>query len=50
MDWDKFINIISAINSDKNWTQQYENASNLRARIAIHELLVQIKKVGCPGF
>ncbi|GAA0122439.1 MAG: methyltransferase domain-containing protein [Clostridium argentinense] len=38
MDWDKFINIISAINSDKNWAQQYENASNLRARIAIHEL------------
>lgn len=38
MDWDKFINIISAINSDKNWTEQYENASNLRARIAIHEL------------
>lgn len=38
MDWDKFINIISAINSDKNWTQQYENASNLEARIAIHEI------------
>ncbi len=38
MDWDKFINIISAINSDKNWMQQYENASNLKARITLHEL------------
>lgn len=38
LDWYKFVNIISAINSDKNWAQQYENASNLRARIKIHEL------------
>ena len=50
MDWDKFINIISAINSDKNWTQQYENASNLRARIAIHELFSINKEGWMPWF
>ncbi|MBD5637793.1 methyltransferase domain-containing protein [Clostridium botulinum] len=50
MDWDKFINIISAINSDKNWTQQYENASNLRARIAIHELFSTNKEGWMPWF
>ncbi|MCW6109054.1 MerR family transcriptional regulator [Clostridium sporogenes] len=50
MDWDKFINIISAINSDKNWTKQYENASNLRARIAIHELFSTNKEGWMPWF
>ncbi|EJE7234115.1 methyltransferase domain-containing protein [Clostridium botulinum] len=50
MDWDKFINIISVINSDKNWTQQYENASNLRARIAIHELFSTNKEGWMPWF
>ncbi len=50
MDWDKFINIISAINSNKNWTQQYENASNLRARIAIHELFSTNKEGWMPWF
>ena len=50
MDWDKFINIISAINSDKNWTQQYETASNLRARIAIHELFSTNKEGWMPWF
>ena len=50
MDWDKFINIISAINSDKNWAQQYENASNLRARIAIHELFSTNKEGWMPWF
>jgi len=50
MDWDKFINIISAINSDKNWTQQYENASNLRSRIAIHELFSTNKEGWMPWF
>ncbi|EJO5348844.1 methyltransferase domain-containing protein [Clostridium botulinum] len=50
MDWDKFINIISAINSDKNWTEQYENASNLRARIAIHELFSTNKEGWMPWF
>lgn len=38
MDWDQFINIINVIDIDKNWTEQYRNASNLRARIRIHEL------------
>lgn len=37
LNWDKFINIINIINMDKNWMEQYENASNLRARIKIHE-------------
>ena len=35
--WDKFTNIINVINSDKRLYEQYENASNLRARISIHE-------------
>lgn len=35
--WDKFTNIINVINSDKKLLEQYENASNLRARINIHE-------------
>ncbi|MDI6617772.1 MAG: methyltransferase domain-containing protein [Clostridiales bacterium] len=38
LNWEKFINIINVINSDKNWMEQYQNASNLRARIRIHEL------------
>jgi len=36
--WDKFTNIINVINSDKRLLEQYENASNLRARINIHEM------------
>lgn len=36
--WDKFTNIIDAINSDKKLLEQYENASNLRARMNIHEM------------
>ncbi|MBU3101323.1 MULTISPECIES: MerR family transcriptional regulator [Clostridium] len=35
--WDKFTNIINVINSDKKLLEQYENASNLRARMNIHE-------------
>lgn len=35
--WDKFIKIINVVNEDKKWLTQYENASNLRARIKIHE-------------
>lgn len=38
MNWNKFINIIDVIDIDKNWTEQYKNASNLKARIRIHEL------------
>jgi len=38
LNWDRFINIINIINIDKKWMEQYENASNLRARIKIHEL------------
>ena len=36
--WDKFTNIINVINSDKKLIEQYENASNLRSRINIHEI------------
>jgi DNA-binding transcriptional MerR regulator len=38
LNWDKFVNIINLLNMDKKWGIQYENASNLRARIRIHEL------------
>ncbi|WP_446899022.1 MerR family transcriptional regulator [Clostridium sp. LBM24168] len=38
LNWNKFINIINIINVDQQWMSQYENASNLRARIKIHEL------------
>jgi ubiquinone/menaquinone biosynthesis C-methylase UbiE len=38
LNWDKFINIIDAVNADQKWIEQYENASNLKARIRIHEL------------
>lgn len=44
LNWDKFINIINVINMDKNWMEQYENASNLKARIRIHELFSTNKK------
>ncbi|WP_315114414.1 methyltransferase domain-containing protein [uncultured Clostridium sp.] len=37
LNWDKFINVINLINMDKKWIEQYKNASNLRARINIHE-------------
>ncbi|EDK33062.1 MerR family transcriptional regulator [Clostridium kluyveri] len=36
--WNKFLNIINIINTDQKWMEQYENASNLRSRIKIHEL------------
>ena len=38
LNWDKFVNIINVINTDKKSLEQYENASNLKARIRIHEL------------
>ena len=43
--WDKFTNIINVINSDKRLFEQYENASNLRARISIHEIF-SVNKYG----
>jgi len=43
--WDKFTNIINVINSDKKLFEQYENASNLRARINIHEFF-SVNKYG----
>ena len=43
--WDKFSNIINVINSDKRLIEQYENASNLRARINIHEMF-SVNKYG----
>lgn len=44
LNWDKFINIINVINIDKKWIEQYENASNLKARIRIHELFSSNKQ------
>jgi ubiquinone/menaquinone biosynthesis C-methylase UbiE len=38
LNWNKFLNIINVINTDQKWIEQYENASNLKARIRIHEL------------
>lgn len=38
LNWNKFVNIINIITTDQKWMEQYENASNLRARIKIHEL------------
>ena len=43
--WEKFTNIINVINSDKRLLEQYENASNLRNRINIHEVF-SINKYG----
>jgi ubiquinone/menaquinone biosynthesis C-methylase UbiE len=43
--WDKFTNIINVINSDKRLLEQYENASNLRNRINIHEMF-SVNKYG----
>jgi DNA-binding transcriptional MerR regulator/ubiquinone/menaquinone biosynthesis C-methylase UbiE len=43
--WEKFTNIINVINSDKRLFEQYENASNLRARISIHEMF-SVNKYG----
>ncbi|MDP4178390.1 MAG: methyltransferase domain-containing protein [Bacillota bacterium] len=45
VNWDKFVNIINVLNMDKKWSIQYQNASNLRARIRIHELF-SINKYG----
>lgn len=49
VNWDKFVNIINIINLDKSWLEQYENASNLRARIRIHELY-STNKTGWMGW
>ncbi|WP_125152207.1 MerR family transcriptional regulator [Clostridium rectalis] len=37
LNWNKFINIINVLSMDKKWVEQYKNASNLRARINLHE-------------
>lgn len=44
LNWNKFINIISIVNTDQKWMEQYENASNLKARIRIHELFSTNKR------
>lgn len=38
LNWGKFIKIINVINEDKKWLEQYHNASNLKARINIHDM------------
>lgn len=44
LNWNKFINIISLINKDNKWIEQYKNASNLKARINIHDKFSHNKK------
>jgi ubiquinone/menaquinone biosynthesis C-methylase UbiE len=44
LNWDRFVNIINVLNMDRRWLEQYENASNLRSRIRIHELYSTNKK------
>src|SRR3712207_851365 len=46
LNWNKFINIINVINKDKKWMDQYQNASNLRARINLHEKFSTNKEIG----
>ncbi|WP_373898196.1 MerR family transcriptional regulator [Haloimpatiens sp. FM7315] len=43
VNWDKFTNIINVLNMDNKLLEQYENASNLRARIRIHDELSENK-------
>jgi ubiquinone/menaquinone biosynthesis C-methylase UbiE/DNA-binding transcriptional MerR regulator len=37
LDWNKFINIIKAINLEKIYIEQFKNATNLKDRINLHE-------------
>lgn len=37
MDWDRFGDIIKAINSEKVWLQQFKNSTNLKRRINLHD-------------
>lgn len=37
-DWEGFTNIIKAINMEKDWFTQYQNATKLIARIHLHDL------------
>lgn len=50
LNWDKFINVINLINLDKKWIEQYRNASNLRARINLHESFSINKEGWMPWF
>lgn len=50
LNWNKFINIINVINKDKKWMDQYQNASNLRARINLHEKFSTNKEGWMPWF
>lgn len=50
VNWDKFINIISLINEDKKWIKQYKDASNLRARINLHQKFSTNKEGWMPWF
>ncbi|MBC8061624.1 MAG: methyltransferase domain-containing protein [Clostridiaceae bacterium] len=44
LNWRRFVNIINVLNMDSRWLEQYENASNLKSRIRIHELFSTNKK------
>lgn len=37
LDWDRFGDIIKAINSEKVWLQQFKNSANLKSRINLHD-------------
>ncbi|GAA0723998.1 MerR family transcriptional regulator [Clostridium malenominatum] len=50
LNWDKFVKVINLINLDKKWIDQYKNASNLRARINIHEKFSTNKEGWMPWY
>ncbi|MEW9093644.1 MAG: MerR family transcriptional regulator [Clostridiaceae bacterium] len=50
LNWDKFVNVINLINMDNKWIEQYKNASNLRARINIHEKFSSNKEGWMPWY
>jgi ubiquinone/menaquinone biosynthesis C-methylase UbiE len=37
LNWDKFTNIIKLINMEKDWLKQFQNSTNLNARIRLHD-------------
>lgn len=48
--WEEIIGIIDIVNNDNKWLEQYKNATNLRARISIHENYSKNKKGWMPWF
>lgn len=48
--WDELIGIMDIINNHNKWLEQYENATNLRKRINIHDQFSTNKKGWMPWF